>query len=129
MTRLPSPPPGEPPSLESIDAVGERAPGRRFVVGVFLGDSFAEARRRYRSFPWEEPGSYADSIREIIAVAAGAGAAVQVTVIEPDALERWCRQEGLDPDDGTARARYAVLGGGRSLSPDDALTALRPPTP
>lgn len=109
--------------------VGERAPGRRFVVGVFFGDSFAEARRRYRSFPWEEPGGYAESIREVLVVASAAGAAVEVTVIEPDALERWCRAEGLDPDDGTARARYAVLGGARSLTPAEALAALRPPTP
>ena len=97
------------------------------VVAVFFGADFAEARRRYRTFCWVDRKAYGDSVREIISVAAGAGATVEVAVIDPDALDAWCAQEHLIPDDPDSRGRYAVVGGAPVVTAAEALAALRSP--
>ncbi|MFD6763556.1 hypothetical protein ACFWDW_31495 [Streptomyces roseolus] len=76
------------------------------TVGLLADEQDFAAMRRYRTFAFDDHGTYLKEIEALLKSLARQGTHTTVALFDPDEYASYCAETGLDPDHPTSRSRF-----------------------
>ncbi|MFE1777225.1 hypothetical protein [Streptomyces sp. NPDC059008] len=78
------------------------------TAAVLADERDFTAMRRYRTFPFDDHGSYLQQMESLLRTLAAQGVLTTLSLFDPAAFEKYCAEQDLDPDRPDSRTRYTA---------------------
>ncbi|MGW4393416.1 hypothetical protein [Streptomyces sp. NPDC004685] len=84
------------------------------TIGLLADERDFTAMRSYRTFAFEDHGTYLQQVESLLQALAAQGGHTTVALFDPEEYAEFCAESGLEPDTPTSRTRFtaelAVMG-------------------
>ncbi|MGW9498823.1 hypothetical protein ACWG5P_31375 [Streptomyces prasinus] len=78
------------------------------TLGLLTDEHDFRAMRHYRSFVFDDHGTYLEHVEAVLRTRALQGGHTTLALFDPEEYAEFCAQRGLDPDSHTSRTRFTA---------------------
>lgn len=78
------------------------------TIGLLTDEHDFRAMRHYRSFLFDDHGTYLEHVEAVLRTRALQGSHTTLALFDPEEYTGFCAQRGLDPDSHTSRTRFTA---------------------
>ncbi|WP_406516939.1 hypothetical protein [Streptomyces sp. NBC_00134] len=78
------------------------------IIGLLADERDFTAMRSYRTFAFDDHGTYLQQVETLLQALAAQGGHTTVALFDPEEYAEFCAESGLEPDTPTSRTRFAA---------------------